>query len=338
MGQVCLTVTGECIVPECTQDVDCPDGELCEVFRCVKGCLNDSDCDKDQKCFEQKCVPRSENCDCPKAPSFCTTDQNPVSSTFGKELCVPSSFENGVALFFGSVLCSHCRTMFGSLSVLASEVGGSTGPAGLVWVHLETVSVVPSDVEKALGTVDESVVFDTDALAVWDRYAADWYHMVIVDRNGCLAGHFGPLSQEQIDGSLRQEIGNAWADAALAECTVPVPEMADSAEPATDVMEPPEILPAEFPGDEAPEPVTDLTVGETTETIEIPDAADGKETEEFILAETCQIVMGFPIGTGDPVPHFLCMDVNPSSGQYGQGISDVYLKELIWIAYFGSCT
>ncbi|MBM4371513.1 MAG: hypothetical protein FJ098_07650, partial [Deltaproteobacteria bacterium] len=52
----------------------------------------------------------------------------------------------------------------------------------------------------------------------------------------------------------------------------------------------------------------------------------------------CVIEPGPAIAVGDPCPPFACPDLNPGSSTFGQEITPVFLGELIWIAYFGSCT
>jgi len=45
-----------------------------------------------------------------------------------------------------------------------------------------------------------------------------------------------------------------------------------------------------------------------------------------------------PSGVRGPVPQFSCEDVNPSSPTYGTPVTNFLLAELVWIAYFGTCT
>jgi hypothetical protein len=45
-----------------------------------------------------------------------------------------------------------------------------------------------------------------------------------------------------------------------------------------------------------------------------------------------------PAVEGGSVPGFLCKDLNTGSESYQGAVSDVTLKELIWVAYFGACT
>lgn len=51
-----------------------------------------------------------------------------------------------------------------------------------------------------------------------------------------------------------------------------------------------------------------------------------------VVAETTRVEVG------SPVPTFACNDVNPNSPLQSQGLTDVFLKQQVWIAYFGSCT
>lgn len=345
-GEVCLTTTGACVVPACTTDGECSDDRVCRDFQCVAGCRFDDDCPDGEKCFDKHCVPAQQDCDCPAAPVFCAPDLNPASATSGQDLCVPKDFEDGVALFFGSVGCSNCRHLFYSLDDLATEIGAGGKPGSLVWIQLKSEVAGPDAVSSNLGDTDRPVLHDTEDRGVWEAYGADWYHLVIVDRNGCLADHFGPLGLNQVEKDLRQEIGNAWAGAMNAPCQQP--PLPDTSEHVPDILEPvPDVaddtgheditpdLPPEIPA-----PI-DVITADTVDVTEIQDISippDDGGQESFIPADVCQVVTGAPITNGDPVPHFLCTDVNPSSSLFGSGISDIFLKEMAWIAYFGSCT
>ncbi len=53
---------------------------------------------------------------------------------------------------------------------------------------------------------------------------------------------------------------------------------------------------------------------------------------------TCFIEPGAALVMGGTVPKLLCQDMNTQSPTHGLPYTDVFLKERVWIAYFGSCT
>jgi len=58
----------------------------------------------------------------------------------------------------------------------------------------------------------------------------------------------------------------------------------------------------------------------------------------FACSDFCVVEEAEPIVVGDTVPPFQCKDLNTSSVTFQAPVSDVTLKQLVWIAYFGSCT
>ena len=376
-GQVCNTTTGACATPECTSDGECGSGRVCEQFACQSGCRTDAECPVDQRCFADHCVPRAEACDCPQAPRFCGVDLNPLSPSVDQTVCVPDVFPSGGVLFFGSVLCSHCQALLDALEVLQAEVGGAVD-APIVFVQEPTIQVGGSTIEGALGGATVAVVADDPDLGIWPGYHADWYHVVLVNRNGCLDHHWGPLAASDVSSALHEEMRVAWLAAREAACTPPTTDHPDAVEPAPEVSEPaPEVVPdapvdgaardeagpearLEVIPEPAPEAVVELPPEPAFEVAEpaaepapevtepapevvaevVTEVSEALEAwvEPFELADVCQVSAALPAVVGALVPHFLCKDVNTASGGFGGGFSDVVLREQIWIAYFGTCT
>jgi len=373
-GQVCNTLTGACAVPACTSDGECGDGRVCRQFACVAGCVVDTDCASDQRCFAGQCVARDQACDCAQAPHFCGVDLNPLSPTSGETVCVPDTFPTGVLLFFGSVLCPHCQDILDALEAMQVEVGGP-GAAPMVFVQEPTIEVGASTVQEALAGATLAVLPDDPQAGIWPAYAADWYHVVLTNRNGCLDQHWGPLVPADVSDTRHAEMRAAWSAAAEAVCTpdpveqvdlapeVPeptpevVPEPDATVEPGPEArLEPaPEVVPGEASpeaaGEGTPEPAIEASSeGAFEPAVEVVDAPgpDGEAEaapadvdaggEPFQLADLCQVTAALPAVLGALVPHFLCKDVNTASAGFGGGFSDVALKEQVWIAYFGTCT
>lgn len=57
-----------------------------------------------------------------------------------------------------------------------------------------------------------------------------------------------------------------------------------------------------------------------------------------VCGDTCYAADLSGLGVGEAAPAFLCRNVNANSDGYLNPVTDVLLKERIWIAYFGSCT
>jgi hypothetical protein len=356
LGRICLKETGRCVEPECDAAHPCPPGHLCQSYFCQQGCLEDSECGEGQKCVQAQCIPYSEECDCQAAPEFCRIDQNPGSPSMGQEFCLEGMGEGGIALFFGSVKCSHCWALFQDLQGLRDELREGGLDVQAVFVHLKTVEATPSVVGEKMPWATAPVVFDSEELGIWEDFLADWYHVVIVDRHGCVFDHFGPVVSEDFVGP-DSKIRNAWMASVDNECKGPAvveePEedlVTEDSQEIVDVVEGPDLPDVPLP--DLPEPTPEILepevdaladevgeelVAEVAETVDdIPlDESDGAP---FQPAELCQIVPTEPVAIGGAVPYFLCTDLNPASATFNGTFSPWSLKEKVWIAYFGSCT
>ena len=65
-GEACID--GECVLPECQKDSDCPQSEICREYRCKLEveCTQDGDCALGSICQDNKCVVGCRNeRDCP---------------------------------------------------------------------------------------------------------------------------------------------------------------------------------------------------------------------------------------------------------------------------------
>lgn len=354
-GQVCL-MTGKCMEPECTAANPCPEGHFCSNAFCQKGCLADAECGDGFKCIGAICTPYRAQCDCTGAPPFCAADLNPNSPGSGQTTCSDDPGEGGVGLFFGSIKCSHCWSSFERVEAMRDELLAEGYPVVSYFVHLRTVNASPETVGEKMPWASSPVVADTDDLAIWDDYLADWYHFVIVDRHGCVARHFGPVVPEDFDGESNA-IRQAWIDSLSSECpSVPTgedigPDQVDAVAldlTAADIVEVvdslvPDVLevmdsPGDAPIEEVVEPLDvsdpdEVSAAETTSEDTLLTDGGGFEPAEF-----CQVVPTDPIAVGEPAPTFLCVDDNPSSASHNGTFSPASLKGKVWLAYFGSCT
>jgi len=359
LGEVCDRQVGTCFKPECLVDVPCPSGSFCEDYRCVAGCAKDEECQEGQKCIDARCLPFREECNCLAATDFCLADRNPNSASYLQKVCVSDHNEVGVALFFGSVGCSHCWHLYGQLREMQQELAGEGFAPSLMFINIKSVDATPDNVAKGMSDVTTPIVQDGEAVGFWDAYLADWYHFVLVDRSGCIAAHYGPLSSVTLDGEEGVAIRAAWKAAMAAECTqteVDADSGGDTGGPdgGPDLPDLKDVGAGDVPdsaGDEeadpAPADVPDLGDLPGTELPELVDGTSeqdgGDETEPqdvppFQLAELCQVVQTEPVALGGWVPFFLCMDRNSNSAGYLDGFSTWSLSEMVWIAYFGACT
>ncbi len=354
-GKVCLEETGKCLAPECTAAAPCPAGYLCLNSFCDKGCLTDEECGEGFKCVGAFCTPYRESCDCTGAPPFCTEDLNPNSTSAGQQVCSDAPGEGGVALFFGSIKCSHCWSNFERVEQMRDELLAEGYPVTSYFVHLKTVGANSSTVGEKMGWSTSPVVSDNDELAIWDDYLADWYHLVIVDRHGCVAQHFGPVVPSHFDGK-DNPIRQAWIDSISSECPGPpttedvVPEVIDVTITDVNFQEVVEAIDTVF--EDGVDGVLDIwqdTPSEIGVDVEVPDEissevdlspADTADPDQTVFqpAEFCQIVPTEPIELGDQIPTFLCVDDNSASATYQETFSTEGLKGKVWLAYFGSCT
>jgi len=356
-GQVCDWATGRCFLPECDSTRLCPAGKYCKENTCIQGCLADTECPEGFVCYDARCVPFSSECNCKSAPEFCLSDLNPGSSTSGQTLCLSSFESTGAVFFFGSVKCTHCRTLLELLGKLEAEVFAAGGKAPLVFVNLLEVQATPNIVAELVPKATQAVIQDSEQLRLWDAWLATSYEVVVVDRFGCNIARFGPLDPVKLE-EQKEEIRKAWQSAGETECQKTeeveqedvrfdiVPDAGvEIVEPKPDGPPEQHDVPDQHDEIDSPEVLQDAAA-------DIPDSsdeqiADGQldlapettdDTSPFQLSDVCQIVDAPPIEPGCAVPYFLCKDVNSTSGTSGQGFSSLTLKEKIWIAYFGACT
>ena len=216
--QICIVETGACVAPDCTSHDDCGTGLICEDAFCVAGCLTTSDCDLGQSCYNNRCAETQSECGCPVASTFCGTDINPRSETSGQEVCVFDSYPSGVALFFGSVKCSICTSIFFQLMEIKAALETDGEDPEIIFVQLKTRPVSPSEVESGLGSANAAVVQATESQDIWEAYNASWYDLIMVDSFGCLTEHYEDLTAAQVEGDVGEDIDAAWRDAMSDEC------------------------------------------------------------------------------------------------------------------------
>ena len=76
--------------------------------------------------------------------------------------------------------------------------------------------------------------------------------------------------------------------------------------------------------------------------IGVPDCVSVDECPQLgyegTCTDQCWVAESEPKEVGDIVGDFLCVDLNDNSAGYDTAVSKTMLKELVWIAYFGSCT
>jgi hypothetical protein len=356
-GKVCLEETGKCVEAQCSAAEPCPPGYLCKNSFCQQGCLTDGECGDGYKCDNAQCTPYQEGCDCTAAVPFCGTDLNPNSASGGQQVCLEAQGEGGIALFFGSVKCSHCWANFERVEAMRDELRLAGHNVSAQFIHLKTVDADAQVVAEKMGWATSPVIADSDTLNIWETYLADWYHLVIVDRHGCVANHFGPVVPSHFDGD-DNPIRQAWIDSLSSECPGPRgedigPDLKDvvTQEVTTDVVATPETVelpdvqpadvPMDLPGD-LPDYVDDVppdqSVVEDTVGEEVVPEVVAADILPFEPAEFCQILPGDPIELSSFVPYFLCQDANQASVTFGQPFSPWSMKGKVWLAYFGSCT
>lgn len=376
-GQVCELGTGRCVVPACTIDSECSPGTVCESYSCVEGCLVESDCPPEHQCIGRRCLLFRDNCQCPALPDFCLEDVNPGSPSETTDVCLPASVKgDSVVLVFGSVGCGTCRELFRSVSALAERVVPRSGKAYPIFMNLTGVGFTSSQIESWMPDVQRPILQDTLSAGVWGRLGADWYHLILLDRNGCLVQHWGPVSVAELDQQLGTTLLAQWEEATGAECSVvPLPDVIsevtdlpdvqafddvrgetgepDGADPVEimdqkDAPDGQDVLPDSLDDADTPDAHTQTDLSElladiaddTTDGDAITDVAEDTALppEIFALTPVCQMEVSEPPEIGELVPHFLCMDRNESSATTGLGVSDWTLRESVWIAYFGACT
>ena len=214
VGQVCETATGACVTPQCVTHATCGAGRVCDDHQCVPGCLADGECGDDERCLDLRCVRVGETCDCPLAPEFCGPDLNPRSPTVATERCVPDGADATV-LVVGSVACSHCHAL---LSAVIARLAAVADPPPVVFVQLRDRPMDRAAVATYFGTYTVPVIHDTEALDIVGRYAADWYHVMLIDGHGCLAGHWGPLAASELSGATGDALAGSLEAALAGAC------------------------------------------------------------------------------------------------------------------------
>ena len=217
-GQVCITATGACINAECTDHDACGDGQICEDSFCVAGCLTTSDCDQGQSCYNNRCAEVQSECGCPTAYAFCGTDINPNSDTSGQEVCVPDSYDSGVALFYGSLKCGICRGIFFTLMDVKTLLEANGEDPQLIFVQSKYSTVDPSGVETYVGSADAAVIQSTYEADIWEAYNAAQYDLTMIDSNSCITEHYVHLTSADLEGELGTEIDEAWRAAMSGDC------------------------------------------------------------------------------------------------------------------------
>ncbi len=241
-GRVCESGTGRCVIPACTRDSECSSGTVCESYACVEGCVTDQDCPADHRCTGRRCLLFSESCQCSAAPEFCLPDVNPVSPGSGGTTCFPSSMSGDSVVFvFGSVACAHCRDLYRAVADVAGRFQPLSGGAYPVFVNLTGVVVSEDQIESWFTGVLQPILQDTAQDRVWAQFGADWYHLVLVDRNGCLVQHWGPVDAAALSGELGDSLESLWRTATGAECEpAPIqegsPERSDGNDAIWDVL------------------------------------------------------------------------------------------------------
>ncbi len=336
-GKVCFA-DGKCRVPDCTSHADCGQKKVCESYVCVDGCTKPEECGEGQTCSSNRCVPIDEQCQCPSAPGFCLKDVNPASASLGTQVCSDALAGKAVVLFFGSIACSHCHTLYNRLLEIRDGLVADGVQPNLLFVNLKTVPLDPGAISSLMPNATLPLLQDTEEVDVWGMFSATWYEVVLIDKNGCLAWHSGDLSSGGLEGAAGEAFVQKWKQAEQAECGV-VPDVVvqpdvildgvtdTAADVLQDQTQPDQVLPPDAV--EWVEDLNDLSNSDLdSEPMDI----------NFQLSEYCQIEPVPPIQVGDAVPHFLCMNRSVSSGGLGEGISDITLKTLVWIAYTGACT
>lgn len=355
-GQVCGS-NGKCRQPECTSHDECGDRQVCENYSCVEGCVEQSDCDDNQVCSSNRCVALNQQCDCPSAPIFCLQDVNPQSGAVGKDVCLDHFAGNGVVLFFGSIACPHCHGLFKRLEAIKETLKAEGLSPVLLFVNLKSVVLDGPTVQSLMDFATEPLLQDTDTQDVWGDFGADWYEVVMINRNGCMAAHLGPLSENDLVDEPGAEFAEKWRKAANAACNtdadlvqqdvVTLPDVRqDTAGDVTgdlDQTETQDLLPDA--SDAAQPELTQPDVSDMSDLLpaDLEEVSDVEQDQaladvNFELTDVCQIAPVNPISVGQSVPHFLCKDRNTTSATGGQGVSDITLKTLVWIAYTGACT
>jgi hypothetical protein len=358
----CDEASGECLGKQCLTNEACAEGYYCDDYQCLQGCKQVGDCEEGFKCIERRCVPYKEECDCPAAPEFCSVDFNPGSPTAEKEVCVSDYQNGGLAIFFGSVKCGHCQATYDMLLPLKEELAAQGLEVTLLFASLKGVGLSLETVKSAFPDSQEPIVQDTDDGAFWEAYMADWYHLVFVGKSGCVAAHFTDVESALLTEETLALIREAWIQSTTVEWCPAAPEPGPESpnpeplpetvaadldvERGLDLVEPWETIAPD--GEVEPDGPAAETDAAAKPDSELPDGlldesspADETASQELpplVLQDVCQVLPHDPIEVGELVPYFLCKDVNTASASFGAGFSPWSMKELVWIAYCGSCT
>lgn len=349
-GKVCFS-DGKCRVPECTSTPECGAKKVCEGFKCVDGCTTQDECDDGYVCTSNRCVPVDTMCQCPSAPGFCLKDVNPGSSSHTQELCLESMKGHSVVLFFGSIACSHCHSIYNRLLELRDGLVADGLTPTLLFVNLKTVPLDSGAISSLMPEAVLPLLQDTDGEDVWGMFSANWYEVVLIDRNGCLLWHSGDLSTGGLQGQGGEAFAQLWGDAEKAECTAPtdvVPQpdaVTDLVTDSKDSADSPETLVEDLLDTKDSQPLPDVSDMTDVSSPDVADTADADALQDlsdddvvFELKEYCQIETVPPIKVGEKVPTFLCMNRSLSSGGIGEAVSDLTLNGMVWVAYTGACT
>lgn len=225
----------------------------------------------------------------------------------------------------------------------------------LLFVQLESFDANAEFIETKMEGSSVPILQDTKELDIWGKYNSLWpefdtmyYHVVIIDASGCIAAHFGPVVESDLEGPGSLPLKTAWREALHTECSTVQVEPDDfvdivevMAEPVVEPVDEQDVQPdpgfTDFP--DVSEELIDLVEADETSIDIFADESSPEEyIEPFQLQETCQVEPAEALQPGQKVPHFLCMDVNPSSSDFGEAVSDQTLKDVVWLAYYGSCT
>jgi hypothetical protein len=116
-----------------------------------------------------------------------------------------------------------------------------SGGAYPVFVNLTGVVATEGQIESWFPKVLQPILQDTLQDRVWAQFGADWYHLVLIDRNGCLVQHWGPVDAAELSGELGDSLESLWRTATGAECeSVPTqevsPERSDGMDAIWDIL------------------------------------------------------------------------------------------------------
>jgi hypothetical protein len=289
LGVLALLDSG-CINSYCRRDADCTGGLICQqnTGACVEPeCTTEAECGPGQLCADRRCRDACPECNLPVAPAFCGTDINPSSRTAEARLCVPDSFPDGVALFFGNVGCGHCTAIYDALKLRMAQLQAEGFAPKLVWVQIASLPATPSDVFARLGAEGTvPVILDTPDLGVWSAYAAEWYEVILINGHGCLTQSFKSLSGTLIAGETGDQIVAAWREAMGEECPAP-PDGGDAGTDAGDGGD------ADAADDSAGE--RDDAIDETVDVAEaIDDATEVVEDKSEVVEDATEVVEDIP--------------------------------------------